>query len=248
MATHPCFSVCYYEYIEYSLCRSGVPGLPTSESKAGSRMKTTTFAVLLLLATTHLFGQSAKRASASAMSTITGRVFLVTESGDLKVARLAHVYFVFGGNLRQGESVNTAEWKFLSVLVSEEQQLSIQAKDDTWNPSAAAILRMYSPPTDTTDAEARQVCLKRRLQYITALDETSKWVDQNKKHQQLQSTDTDEQGMFAIKLPVGIYEIVSSGQAGINEAIWTKEDVIVPPRQTVSLKLSSPEVSCLVSN
>lgn len=83
------------------------------------------------------------------------------------------------------------------------------------------------------------------LSYAAALKDTSDWVEANKKPKQLQSTDSDEEGVFATKIPAGIYQVVAQGQAGINEAHWTSR-IVVPPGRTISVKLSSPEVSCVV--
>ena len=60
-------------------------------------------------------------------------------------------------------------------------------------------------------------------------------------------TETDEEGYFGARVPrLGSWIIAARGRAGLNEAYWTDDLVLVlKPGENVIVKLGSPEKSCL---
>jgi len=201
-------------------------------------VKYVNYKVLLWLATSIcVSAQSAKRTTPVGTGTISGHVFAITEGGDLKVARLAHVYLFYSGSLKGAED-NTAASTFTSALTSE-----MHYHDEAWKEHVAEMQQRYAG-MDISSAIDSELCRSQLLSYAAALNDTLDWVEANKKLKQFQSTDSDEEGVFFTKIPAGIYQVVAQGQAGINEAYWASR-IVVPPGRTVSVKLSSPEQSCI---
>jgi hypothetical protein len=199
-------------------------------------LKKTPWPLPLSLVAVLAMGQAAKRTPV-AMSTVSGRVFAITKGGDLKPARLAHVYLLYSGTLKGAEN-NTAASEFISALSSQMKYHS-----DAWRAWLHGMQQKY-PGQDISEASDRELCRSQLLAYTSALKDTLDWVEQNKKPKQLLDTDADEEGNFAIRVPAGIYNLLAHGRAGINDAFWTS-DVVAQSGRTTLVKLSSPEQSCV---
>jgi len=167
-------------------------------------------------------------------ASVSGRVFLITESGDMKPARFAHVYllYLWSGIPQTGQAANapspdTAGTVFLSKQTEGMQQEIEEMKD-------------ASTPTDESFH-----CKRRLLTVKKALLETVDWAKESNKSQQLIGTDTDEEGIFhSSGIGPGRYTVIALGRAGANDAFWATE-VFARSGEPVSVKLHSPETACL---
>jgi hypothetical protein len=89
-------------------------------------------------------------------------------------------------------------------------------------------------------------CHKELRTWHEAVLGTLDWAQKNKKTWQVVSGNSDEDGNLRIAVPrPGKYILVIRGRAGFNEGFWT-EDITIDPGKTTTVKLSSPEKSCLV--
>jgi len=141
-----------------------------------------------------------------ATASVSGRVFGITQSGDLKPARMAHIYLVYKGRSeRYAESTASATYKRESL-----KRLSKALEDHIEN--------MKNHPEAEVDENLE--CRSEMVGYDEAMLSTMEWVQQNKKLKQLLTTDADEEGAFQItNAPAGAYTLVARGQAGANDAL-----------------------------
>lgn len=177
---------------------------------------------------------TAPQASAS----ISGRIFGITGSGDLKPARLAHVFLLYERPTNE---------EIARVIHSKG---SWKPEENTVNLAFLSALQSGMTKTEalarTTENE-QLVCRSELMAYTEALLATADWVQQNKKSRQFLTTDADEDGLFRIaRVQAGIYTLVARGRAGANDAVW-KSELTLKPGDAISVKLSAPEKSCLVS-
>jgi len=165
------------------------------------------------------------------LGSIAGRVFAVTEAGEIKSARFARVYL-----MRIGRNPDSPAQVFFDTL---RQKLLDQPES-------------YSE---------KLLCIKKLRNITYSVDVAAKWARENNKYSEFLGTQADEEGMFHFtKVETGGYVLIVQGRAGANEAYW-KEDVFFFPRggkpfwtvgsgnalpsKDVFLKLSSPETACL---
>jgi hypothetical protein len=192
--------------------------------------------------------------------TVSGRVFLITEGGDLKPARFADVFLISDKVLGQ----ESAERVFV-----EEHSRELEAETK----------RMES---DSSAASESVDCRNDLLMIIRSVQAAAKWAEKGNVTFGLLSTKTDEEGQFQMpeveldrdtanplldsdgkKVPGKEWEytLVAKGRAGANDAYWETEIIIIQlngktqwrvgagefvPGRDVHIKLSSPEKSCLV--
>lgn len=172
---------------------------------------------------------------------ISGRVFLITEAGDLKPARLANVYLL-------NEPVTEV---FLKKYNEESQSRT-----------AAVASGNSTGETENT------FCLGTLLTVTNSLD-TAAESAKGKRPLQILGTQTDEYGMFQIRgIVLGPktkkrwdFEIIAKGRAGETEAYWESDIAFFQVSgQTAwsvgagelqkggiaSIEMSSPETSCFV--
>jgi len=180
-----------------------------------------------------------KSSSASNAGVVSGSVFAVTQGGDLKPARMANVYlfYVFrsvkwaNAHPEDEDSAGSA-WldnstKGLEEMTKEEAAMDERAWNKNWH------------------------CHRELLAYSNALLDTRKWASANGKEWQILTTTVDENGVFKVRVPrPGRYIIVASGHAGFNDAFWdapgSADEIDVASGTTMTVKLSSPQVACLV--
>lgn len=164
---------------------------------------------------------------------VSGRVFLITEGGDLKPARLANVYLFYGGvegtKEREGDApARSALEAWHAGLLKEAESLTAELG----KPEALQWSESLS-------------CLKDLHTYAKALVATLQWSQDNKKTDQVLSTEADEEGNFKISLTPGFYILAVKGHAGFNDAFWSKS-ILVKSGAEIALKLSAPEKACIV--
>jgi len=152
---------------------------------------------------------------------ISGKVFLITQGGDLKLARFAQVILLYGGVLGGSQDTGTA-----SIFYYRKKGENLKA---SW-PSP-------SHPTS---------CQTDLLVFNSSLKSTLEWGQTTgKATAQIQVTTSDEEGTFQFRqVPVGEYTVIAWGRAGFNDAHW-EESLKVQPGQSVAMKLSSPHVACV---
>jgi hypothetical protein len=187
---------------------------------------------------------------------ISGRVFLITEAGDLKPARLANVYLMSGTPDKKDESAVAV---FLDKKIEEMKSGSA-----------------------TSGSEESQ-CLKELLITTDSVQAAAKWAEKTRQYLQFVGTQADEDGAFQIsgivlnsstgqslrtlnpetKLDglVWNYTIVVRGRAGANEAYWEADVMFLEVNGKISwrvdtgelqtgrdasIKFVSPEKSCFV--
>jgi phosphopantetheinyl transferase (holo-ACP synthase) len=178
-------------------------------------------------------GQHAQtKAAASTKGTLSGRVFAITNSGDLKPARMADVYILFSFNVTtEGKAIESSDIKADNIFT--EARLAAQE----------LYLEQFKANYQWSDKEA---CMKDLETFRPSMIKAMEWAQDNKKQDQIVKTQTDEDGYFSVSLPARKkYHIYARGRAGFNEAYWDGDRVTVQPSMHVAMKLSSPETSCL---
>jgi hypothetical protein len=153
-------------------------------------------------------------------ATIAGRAFIITPSGDQKLARLATV---------------TALWD--SRELDDDEEGSVGRKFHNF----LDALRSSRPfPSENGDS-----CLEALMMYSHAVGKTVDWTNATNHVGQLKLARSDEEGRFSLNdLHSGIYELIVLGRAGFDEAVWWEPLVKVKSGSVVTLKLSHPEFSC----
>jgi hypothetical protein len=165
---------------------------------------------------------------------VSGKVFLITQSGDLKVARLAKVYLLWS--------------RTLPPLPDPGQGPAERYSRDRLDAVGKVIDRSREIPAEAYSEHLE--CLERLHVASAALLRILDWAITEKKPYQVLVQDTDEeQGSFRFDgVRPGLYMLVAEGQAGMNRAYWeAHESIKVLPGQTATVKLSSPSESCLVA-
>jgi hypothetical protein len=158
-------------------------------------------------------------------ASVSGRIFGINGNGDIKPARFAHVYLLY-------------EWS--------GKPKGPGAKDDDSHHAYSAFLDKQIAEMKERLAEHDESCHRGLLVFAEAVSYALKWSQENGRPKEFMSVDTDEEGLFQInRVPAGIYFLVARGRAGASDAVWTLDNISVKPGTGVSVKLSSPEESCL---
>lgn len=189
---------------------------------------------VVLTANAQQSGATRPTATPQATASVSGRVFGITSSGDLKPARMAHVFLVYKGRSERYEE-NTAGATY-----------EVESLDRIKKAMEDELEAMKNHPGVEVDENLS--CRREMITHDEAMLATMKWVQQKKKLKQLLATDADEDGIFHIaRVPAGHYALVARGQAGANDAFWSSE-ITLKPGSSIEVKLSAPEKSCLVSH
>ncbi len=172
------------------------------------------------------------KAASSIMGSLSGRVFAITQSGDLKPARMAEVYILFSsGVTRDGKAIESGDTANIVFMGAHHDATTL-------------YLEQFNANYQWTEKEA---CMKDLATFHPSMIKALAWAEDHKKQNQFVTTQTDEDGNFSASLPVGRYEVYVRGRAGFNEALWDTEldYVAIQPGAHVVLKLPSPSTSCL---
>ena len=179
----------------------------------------------------HLKSEGVSTKVLDAMSPLTGQVFAIVNSGDMKPARLAEVY--------------------IFRVYSEKQSKDVVAKDiaagtprldfsDVLN-SASMFYVTARKKADVAPGPCQEVD-----EYYFARALTAKWASQNDPSQ-FGETLADEEGNFAFtEVPPGYWSVVVNGRVGMNRAVW-EEKATIEDGKRVSIKLVTTTASCLDS-
>ena len=182
---------------------------------------------------------------------VSGRVFAITEGGDLKPARMAKVYLFYlhrsskptGG----GEDGETAGMAWIEEQTKALKDIAKALAEETEEINS----KMRSGDLSTETTESRRLrdladCLKGLAAYENAVVGALTWGKENStKIGQILYADADEEGNFKTPAQPGIYLLYASGRAGFNEAIWEAEITVEPGAET-KVKLASPKKACSV--
>lgn len=156
-----------------------------------------------------------------------GFVFAITNGGDLKPARLAHIVLLYlcrNGLGPNEEFPESAAYHYNLCKVS------------TGTGRALGIGGETNCRTDLQD-------------YIAGLKLTTEWALAQKKYDQVKTTDADEEGRFKLTdLVPGEYTLTALGQAGANTAYWEEGNIVVQGGKVTSVKLSSPKTACPIKH
>jgi hypothetical protein len=188
-------------------------------------------------------------------ATLSGRVFLITKSGDLKPARMALVYLFFMNTMpKRGETESEAASRHLQDGHTAGGEWAKQSAD-AWEANATFAHDQltkwkedgYHPSSESID---KVECTHTLVTTLQALNKAVEWAEANQKASQALRTTTDEEGNFAFTISrPGVWEVYAYGHAGFNDAFWggtLKSSLIVEAGAAYTLKLSSPETACLV--
>ena len=196
-------------------------------------MTLTVFVLLILSSVGRAQTKTARPVRAPRPATVSGRVFAITKSGDLKPARMASVYLLL--SLPDQDPVYL-EW-LREFVKAEEAEMARQRADQTkWG---------------SEEEMDRYRCI-RTLRYTReALQGTLASAEDHHKMSQVLVTEADEEGNFEFIVPhPGAYYVLASGQAGFNDAFWgglANSHIGVEAGSAQIVKLSNPEVACLVT-
>lgn len=211
-------------------------------------MKRTVIAFLMLapaaLAQTKTTGT--RPATRPRAATVSGRVFAITKSGDLKPARMASVYLLLFDAPRKGEDDDSLllEWRREELWAAQAENEGVTADNAEWARGGWAV---------SADYMQQHWCLRTLKLTREALRRTLAWAEAHHKMSEVLMTRADEEGNFELAVPrPGVYDIFASGQAGFNDAFWhgvggAANSVTVEAGSAYALKLASPETACLVT-
>ena len=156
----------------------------------------------------------AQKASTSAKhqggATLEGKVFAVTDGGDVKPALLGHVY------LFHANAPIISQWLMSTIRAHDEFDARVKASAGRDPDSVSAL------STDLADNSCREV--------LSAVDLMLPG------HGPAYTADTDETGRFKIpRVKHGDYDVVVRGQAGRKDVLWVDKVAVSSGTKTVSL-------------
>ena len=162
---------------------------------------------------------------------LSGRIFAVTEGGELKPAIMANVYLFFEVSIHPNGQVNDVDSDHSAgnlFLENTNKEMETELREMQQNGLTEGIQ-----------------CRGDLLAYQKAIAATLTDVP-NSKQWQIVTGQTDENGYFELSIPrEGSWMLVAHGQAGANDAIWEQEGVRIFAGKATELKVGSPEKSCL---
>jgi len=182
--------------------------------------------MLPLLYGTPLLAQTEK----SEPATLTTSVFLITNSGDLKPARLAKVaaFYLHKQNAKE----NT-----LGQVYADE----IEAKHTIHKDEIEGLRAIYknTPPGEN------QMCLKEVADLVQVTEDSARMMADSSFASQVLTITLDEEGKGSVKVSLpGMYVIAAFGNAGINAGFWLEFATMEAGKET-RLKMSGPLVACV---
>ncbi len=177
---------------------------------------------------------------------VSGRVFAITQGGDIKPARMAKVYLL---------------WKYQGLkaaLEEEKKGKKLECAGLTFGRQRNKAMEANLAESER-DAAAGNYwsdslrCSKDLGAVDDAILATRQWCLDQKKMNQIPMADADEEGNFRITgVRPGVYDVIARGRAGFNDAFWDigdpdsgLHDITVVAGTEITIKLASPEKSCL---
>jgi hypothetical protein len=178
---------------------------------------------------------------------VSGHIFAIMQSGDIKPARMAKVYLLWNyESLKAALEEEKNGKKFESATLTFTNQL---------NKGMEANLEEMQRDDAAKNYWSESLHCSKDLGAVdAAILATWRWCLDQKKMNQIPMTDADEEGNFRIAgVRPGVYRMVARGRAGFYDAFWSigfggQEDITVAAGMETTVKLPSPEKSCLDEN
>jgi hypothetical protein len=166
---------------------------------------------------------------APAGGALSGRIFAVTNGGDIKPAIMADVYLFYEVAIHPNGTVNDIDGDdSVGLLYMKSKNNEMAAEDGKRRP----------------DWSDHLTCVHDLMVYQNAILTTLQNVPRGK-NWQVVSGQTDEDGYFKLSVPrQGSWMLVAHGQAGAFDAAWEHEGVRIFLGRSTEIKLGSPEKSC----
>lgn len=173
-----------------------------------------------------------------APGTVSGRVFAITQGGDLKPARVARLYLLYSyrPDLVDKNAAQFTDADFVRAAGESPSAIFGDARLLAMHAYIEALGRDGANWSDSV------VCTKELLTYNESLLKILEW---NQGKTLIVFADADEEGNFKMAAPLGRYTLIARGRAGFNDAIWISKDVEVESGKETIVKLASPEKACL---
>lgn len=164
-----------------------------------------------------------QKAPNSSFGEVSGRIFLITKSGDLKPARMARVYLFFEHGPGSAAVVAAGAGDSPGIIYLKKYLEASQAANESGD---------------------SKLCRSDLLNADKATKATLEWAQERKLMAYVAALDADEEGYFSVgRIRPGVYNLVARGNSGINDAYWLQE-ITVRPGQKTDVKVSSVEASC----
>lgn len=162
------------------------------------------------------------------LATVTGRVFLITQGGDLKPARLANVYLLGADALPDQKTLRNKVGVLNVQCQGAEQQRQVMLSNSIVAGQAAQF-------------ERRDLS-----EYKDGLNQLEKMFSSGTGEKDAFSVQADEEGRFSFdRVPFGSYIIAAFGQGGVILAYWAQPLQIAATEPPV-VRLSQPVTACSV--
>lgn len=182
----------------------------------------------------------------TAPGVVSGRVFAITKSGDIKPARMATVYLLWEYHSLEeakAEEKNGIHRPFAELTFLTERNKAMAVETLEMDRDAAANNYWSESKSCSKDLEV----------FDKAILATMQWAVDQKMDYEVLNANADEEGNFKITgVRAGIYDLIARGRAGFNEAFWRTadvesglQDIKVAPGMETTVKLASPVKSCL---
>jgi hypothetical protein len=105
---------------------------------------------------------------------------------------------------------------------------------------------MYTGSASELAPGESEMCPIRLAMYRDVIFQTLQEASSTHKESQAIVADADEYGMFHVVVShPGKYVILAVGRAGVNDAFWESDDIVVNAGATTTVKLSSPVEACV---
>jgi hypothetical protein len=181
-------------------------------------------------------------------ATLSGRVFAITRSGDLKPARMASIYLFLDAPPKRADDED-----FMYFEMLREALKAAQAETEATDVDNAEWAR--GGWTVSEDYMQQHWCVRKLRLSRQTLHRTIAWAEAHHKMSEVLVTEADEEGNFQLTVPrPGAYYVFASGQAGFNDALWggwpssgSPNRITVDAGSSYNIKLSSPETACLIT-
>lgn len=195
-------------------------------------------AIVAALAVGLLSGQAQTRNSTATIQSqipkkpktgeLTGVVFIITQSGDLKPARFCNAALLWKWRGEPGPydpSPPSAGVEYMRYLVAYRRSAVERTRVGGFSPE--------------------ETCREKLDSYAAAVRAAIYWAAAEKKPEQIQAAQADEEGHFKIgNILAGDYILVVWGRAGMNDVVWQDDHIEIGAGQNKSIKLFDPQESC----
>jgi hypothetical protein len=166
---------------------------------------------------------------------LSGKLSLITGSGDLKPARLADLVLLYA------DSKDSPALRYSTAVESKVNAYSDNCKAEAAKIEADTKAGRFSTSGSSCGVEEAIAC-----DMVIIGKKTLRETLDASKASQFQETQADEEGVFSFsKVPPGLYYLVAFGRAGLNEANW-RTLVTIKAGEDVVVKLPSPVASCFM--